>query len=284
MSNHYNPSDIFHSYWVYCLDEQTSGAYPNQDGKWMMFFPLSEMDRRWGEACSLYRAGKLTGINSMKASTAKQNPMPQRLHGPNEGIIIFYCGPSEFEANVMEYGRNILNNMFYPRSEFCYKSDKPHLIDHSKYYKNMYQINTHQHYNNNYSRSVSRGPSVSNMARRGSIQIQMQNNIANNIARTVSRNETRRYSVVQMPETQNANYFMNGTSTLNTFNPRPRSYSVSQPFPSMPDFSRDYHSSAYNNSNNGFGLMDMSYPKASSRTQTPLGFGFNFNQFLNSVY
>ena len=75
-----------------------------------------------------------------------QNPMPQRLHGPDEGIIIFYCGPSEDQANVMEYGRNILNNMNYPRDTFYYKSDKPHLINHHKPYKHMYYINTQQHY------------------------------------------------------------------------------------------------------------------------------------------
>ena len=161
MSNHYNPTEIFHSYWVYCLDQEYATAYPNQEGKWMMFFPLSEMNQRWSEACSLYRSGKLTGINSMKASTAKQNPMPQRLHGYDEGIIIFYCGPSEDQHNVMAYGRNILNHMQYPRSQFYYKSDKPHLIDHSKQYKQMYEINTQEHYGNyqkqqSYSRPHSR--------------------------------------------------------------------------------------------------------------------------------
>ena len=156
MATHYNPSEIFHSYWVYCLEQQFATTYPNQDGKWMMFFPLAEMDQRWAEACTLYRSGKLVGINSMKASTAKQNPMPQRLHAHDEGIIIFYCGPSESEDNVTEYGRNILNNMRYPRAQFFYKSDKPHLIDHSKKYKNMYEINTQAHYGNISSRPVSR--------------------------------------------------------------------------------------------------------------------------------
>ena len=142
----YLPTQVHDSYWVYALEQHLAAQFPNQDGKWMMFFPMSEMDARWNEACQLYRSGRLFGINSMKASTAMQNPMPQRLHGPDEGIIIFYCGPSEDQANVMEYGRNILNNMNYPRDTFYYKSDKPHLINHHKPYKHMYYINTQQHY------------------------------------------------------------------------------------------------------------------------------------------
>jgi hypothetical protein len=43
MANHYNPSEIFHSYWVYCLDQELSSTYPNQEGKWMMFFPLGKL-------------------------------------------------------------------------------------------------------------------------------------------------------------------------------------------------------------------------------------------------
>ena len=140
------PTQVHDNFWVSALDKNNASAFPNQDGKWMMFFHMSEIDAKWSEACQLYYSGRLTGVNSMKASTAKQNPMPERLHGPDEGIIIFYCGPSEDEANVMEYGRNILNNMHYPRETFYYKSDKPHLIDWSKQYRHMYYINTLQHY------------------------------------------------------------------------------------------------------------------------------------------
>ena len=145
----YNPTQVFDNYWVYALEQEAVTRYPSQDGKWMMFFHISEMDTRWNQACNLYRSGKLFGVNSMKASTAQQNPMPERLHGPDEGIIIFYCGPSEDEANVMQYGRNILNHMNYPRETFYYKSDKPHLIDWNRQYRHLYSINTIQHYNGN---------------------------------------------------------------------------------------------------------------------------------------
>ena len=146
MQYSYRPSQTFHSYWVYCLDYELTKAFPYQDGKWMMFFPMREMDQRWSEACHLYNRGELHGIHSMKASTVKQNPMPERLHGYDEGIIIFYCGPSEHRHNVMAYGRNLLNKMNYPRSKLYYKSDVPHLINYSNEYRHMYYIDTYDHY------------------------------------------------------------------------------------------------------------------------------------------
>ena len=159
----YNPSQVHDNFWVYALEQDLAARFPNQDGKWMMFFPMSEMDARWNEACQLYRSGRLVGVNSMKASTAKQNPMPQRLHAHDEGMIIFYCGPSEDEQNVREYGRNILNNMNYSRDTFYYKSDKPHLINPNKPYKHMYFINTLEHYSGIAS-GLARAPLRNNLA------------------------------------------------------------------------------------------------------------------------
>ncbi len=91
------------------------------------------------QACNLFRDGHLKGIKSIKVSTAKPNQ--ESIFEPGEGIIIFYCGPSENEAKILEYGRNILKYMWYPRSHFYFKSDKPHLWSTRKY-KHMYFIET----------------------------------------------------------------------------------------------------------------------------------------------
>ena len=146
MEKFFQPSKTTNSYWTYCIDYALTNIFPYQDGKWMMFFPMHEMDQRWAEACHLYNSGMLYGINSMKASTAKQNPLPERLHGYDEGIIIFYCGQSEDRQNVMSYGRNLLNKMNYPRSRLYFKSDVPHLINYSNEYRHMYYIDTYEHY------------------------------------------------------------------------------------------------------------------------------------------
>ncbi len=136
----FSPSKITNEFWIFCKEDAISKKYPANDGKWMMFFPLSELDLRWNEACGLFRAGKLKGINSMKVSTAKPNP--KAIYAKGEGIIIFYCGASENRANVLDYGKNILIHMKYPRLYFFYKSDKPHLIKYENVYKHLYFIRT----------------------------------------------------------------------------------------------------------------------------------------------
>jgi hypothetical protein len=259
------------------------------------------MDSRWGEACSLYRAGKLVGINSMKASTAKQNPMPQRLHAYDEGIIIFYCGPSEDEANVMEYGRNILNHMNYPRAEFHYKSDKPHLINHSRPYKNMYTIFTQEHYsglNRGFGKPMSRFSSFPNINTLSS----MNNFGENNFERTVSKNFGRRNSIHVQEYADESNSFLN--QAQNIFNPpqaRARSFSVSYPSPHIDNFSNGHQSPAFFNHgfvdqtpsltrshtpiHLGYNTNQTQYAQSISRSHTPVHFGYNPNQFqFNTVY
>jgi hypothetical protein len=162
----YNPSQVHHSYWVYALEHSQASQFPNKDGKWMMFFPMNEIDARWHEAVQLYRSGKLVGINSMKSSTAQQNPMPTRLHKQDEAILIFYCGPCEDEEDVMEYGRNILDHMRYNAETFYYKSDLEHLIRYDRVYKHMYKIETAEHYaagprQRNFRRAAPRRPASS---------------------------------------------------------------------------------------------------------------------------
>lgn len=145
-----NPNQVTYLPWIRCIDESNFSRWKNHDGKWMMFFSFNEINSRWREACELYNTGKLIGINSMKVSTAKQNNFKGRLHGPNEFIIIFYCGPSEDREIVLTYGRNLLNNMRYDSRPFIhYKSDKPHLINYGSRYRELYSINTQDHYNRN---------------------------------------------------------------------------------------------------------------------------------------
>ena len=39
----YAPSKITTKFWVYCKDEAISQNYPENDGKWMMFFPIGRL-------------------------------------------------------------------------------------------------------------------------------------------------------------------------------------------------------------------------------------------------
>lgn len=134
---HLNPSEVNHLYWVYCIDDYLYHKYPSYEGKWMMYFRTVELDIRWRRACELYMAGKLIGVNSMKVSTAKHNPVAN--FAPGMGMIIFYCGPSEDKDNLIEYGKNILDYFYYEDQHMFYKSDK---LD-----KILYYIDTQAHYN-----------------------------------------------------------------------------------------------------------------------------------------
>ena len=72
--NSLKPSEITNNFWVYEWDPEIRSRIDNYDheksGKWMMFFENALIDEKWQQLVNLYREGKLTGIHSMKVSTA----------------------------------------------------------------------------------------------------------------------------------------------------------------------------------------------------------------------
>ena len=80
----------------------------------------------------------------------------------------------------MKYGKNILNNIFYPRENMMYKSDKPELINHDSRFKHIYEINTKEHYRNQIKRMTSNTKLFSKSNKRKSPQIcRVKNNFIN---------------------------------------------------------------------------------------------------------
>lgn len=106
------PSEVKNFPWLVCADNEIEKKYCDNEpsGKWMMFFPVVDVDRQWSVACNLFRQGKLTGIFKMKVSTAYKIKGASRK---SEGVLIFFCGPAYNEAAVMEYGKNLLNYIEY---------------------------------------------------------------------------------------------------------------------------------------------------------------------------
>lgn len=110
------PSQVNEVRWLYCHDEVIYARLnifdPNKSGKWMMFFKKGdELDGKWKQACDLYRQGTLTGIRTMKVSTALFNP--ERSSDVDNGLICFYCGPADDENTLMKYGKNLLDHISY---------------------------------------------------------------------------------------------------------------------------------------------------------------------------
>lgn len=95
---------------------------PQSGGKWMLFVSLSSMDSMWAKCCKMYRQRQLTGITSIKCSTAKINPKQSHHHN---GVIIFHCGPADDKSRMMSYGKNIVEklNYFTSSGSIPYKSD-----------------------------------------------------------------------------------------------------------------------------------------------------------------
>jgi hypothetical protein len=88
-------------------------------GKWMLFYPKSDMDRRWLKACECLEAGKFGIVDFMKASTFVENP---RSSNPNNGVIILYTKPSS-QTKVMDTGMAVMEAMAYDRRMY-FKTDR----------------------------------------------------------------------------------------------------------------------------------------------------------------
>ena len=91
-------------------------------GKWMLFYPNDKMNDMWKRAKDLYKQGTLTGVHSLKCSTAKENP---RSSSSQSGVIILYSPYSADERYIMKVGQNILSKIEYRESPYMYyKSDE----------------------------------------------------------------------------------------------------------------------------------------------------------------
>lgn len=123
--SHKNPTEVFDQPFLYAQCKDADEKYGNYDkndcGKWMMFFNKNVLDDKWKEACRLFYGNHLIGIHSMKVSTGYSNP---RASNNSSRVIIFYCGPCNDEAKMIEYGKNLLNVFPYRENPYMYyKSD-----------------------------------------------------------------------------------------------------------------------------------------------------------------
>ncbi|XP_018013697.1 uncharacterized protein LOC108670719 [Hyalella azteca] len=99
----------------YILEEQESLAIKfeheeSKSGKWILFVEHASMFSMWKKSCNLYSQGKLEGVTSLKASTAKDN---SRTIVDAYGVIMFHCGPCDDKNLMMHYGKNIVELLSY---------------------------------------------------------------------------------------------------------------------------------------------------------------------------
>lgn len=111
-----NPLDNHTSYWVYHRRENGDDQ-ASIEGKWMLFYKVSELNAAWVKATKLYDANQLPGVVAMKCSTAREN---ERALDNSTKVMIFYCGGSE--ESIMCTGRVLISAMEYqpPSGHFVY--------------------------------------------------------------------------------------------------------------------------------------------------------------------
>lgn len=119
----FKPTEVIDSYWLYERKAEIVEKYPEPDGKWMQFHHQSQLDMVWEFAKAKYRFGRLEGIHSMKVSTAC---ISSRASYSHDGVIIFYCGPSQDETRIKQIGQKLFEEMPYKTSTgyMNYKSDE----------------------------------------------------------------------------------------------------------------------------------------------------------------
>jgi len=117
---HEHPSQVTHAYWV---TEFRTDVRPCQKvGKWMLFYPKTDLDRMWQLFSGLFTSGKLEGVVGMKCSTGKKN---ERASEDDEGVIILYCNDSHNEPHILAVGSRLLPHIGAYRGPYLYyKTDE----------------------------------------------------------------------------------------------------------------------------------------------------------------
>ncbi|KAF2367163.1 Protein of unknown function DUF1917, partial [Trinorchestia longiramus] len=108
-----NPMSEFEEENIEVRDEALAEKFkfdPGLLGKWMLFYDKKVIDEMWEKAVSLYKAGELLGIVSIKTSTAAKCARSDR---PEVGVIRFACGPSDDEVLILKYGFDLIKKMNY---------------------------------------------------------------------------------------------------------------------------------------------------------------------------
>lgn len=117
MTSKLPPTKITDYPWVYEYCNSDDDESPHNVGKWMLFYPKSELDDAWKKCKKLFRSKKLKGVTDMKCSTSYHNPRASSLE---DGVIILYCNNSQDEDNIIHIGNNIIKQLGYSEKKYVY--------------------------------------------------------------------------------------------------------------------------------------------------------------------
>lgn len=110
------PSETTTQFWIFVGRSKSNRIV---DGKWMLFFPKTDLDAKWQRLQELYHGGELMGVECMKVSTQKLNP---RASNTKDGVVILYCSNSADEDHIISTGNRIQKAIAYD-NDMYYKTD-----------------------------------------------------------------------------------------------------------------------------------------------------------------
>jgi len=84
--------------WLFCYNKKFNLL--NADGRWMVFYNSSCIDKTWKKMKLLYQTNRFIGIKDIKVSCKSSSEQIDH-------VIIFSCGPSYNKEKILRYGRNL---------------------------------------------------------------------------------------------------------------------------------------------------------------------------------
>jgi hypothetical protein len=92
------------------LYDDESGEQQNYEksGKWMLYYPLEELDCKWQEACEQFESRKLLHVHHLRIGTCKTNP----LAPPDKRVLVLFIDSND-PLTIIEAGLSIVKTMKY---------------------------------------------------------------------------------------------------------------------------------------------------------------------------
>ena len=100
------------------LDEESGERQEyEKSGKWLLYYPLEELDAKWQEVCEHFETGKLLHVHHLRIGTWKTNP----LAPPGKRVLVLFVD-SDVPTTILKAGLSIVKAMKYPTCCF-YKTN-----------------------------------------------------------------------------------------------------------------------------------------------------------------
>jgi hypothetical protein len=79
-----------------------------KSGKWLLYYPLEQLDTKWQEACEHFECGKFLHVSHLRVGTFKANPVAP----PGKRVLVLFVD-SHDPVKIIKAGLSIVKAMKY---------------------------------------------------------------------------------------------------------------------------------------------------------------------------